>query len=99
MHVKGTLSTLRSARRRSSTAPGCSGDRVAGRVGGAGILRLQPLQLIGRDVAAVALAAGAVLPGRLLGLADVAQVARAARVEATAAGRIAGAGQRPPQLD
>ena len=36
-----------------------SGDRVAGRVGGGGILRLQPLQLVGRDVAAVALAAGA----------------------------------------
>src|SRR3954451_12392 len=81
-----------------SPSPRASGDRVR-RLVVRCILRLQPLQLIGRDVTAVALAAGAVLPGRLLGLADITQVARTARVETAAAGGSAGGGARPAQLD
>ena len=65
MHVKGTLSTKRSARRLAPAPLGCSGDRLPGRVAGVGIPRLQHPQLVGRDVAAD-LWPRRCLPGRLL---------------------------------
>src|SRR5690349_14382103 len=62
------------------------------------VLRLQPFELGGLDMAAVALAAGRGLPRRLLVHAHVAEEARAAGVEAAAGRRVARARQRAVEL-